>query len=171
MVAALESLHQAGADFGLIACNTVHLVFDNVKAKSPIPLLSIVEETCDEVARRGLRKVGLFGSTATMRSDFYQEVFSKRDITIVVPKEKDLAYINEKIFSELVFGAMLDETRNSYLRIAQKMIDQESIQGLILGCTEIPLLLTEVDEGKLGIPLFDTAKIHVQSALRYCLSA
>lgn len=169
LVAALESLYQAGADFGLIACNTAHRLFEDIEAKSPIPLLSIVEETCDVVARRGLKKVGLFGGSTTMKSHFYQDVFSKRNISILVPRENEQAYIGEKVFNELVLGIMLDGTRNEFLKIAQRMVDEDSIQGLILGCTEIPLLLTKDYEKEVGIPFFDTSRIHVQSALRYCL--
>jgi aspartate racemase len=167
LLTALQSLYQAGADFGLIAANTPHMVFGDVKAKSPIPLLSIVEETCNAVAERGLSKVGLIGTLVTMQSHFYRDVFNKHNISIVVPEEDEQAYIYSKIGSELGLGVMLDETRKNFLKITQRMIDQEAIQGLILGCTEIPLLLTKEE---LGIPFFDTSKIHAQSALRYCLS-
>lgn len=167
LAAAFQSLQKAGADFGLIAANTPHKVFENVEAKSPIPLLSIVEETCEVVARHGLTKVGLLGTLFTMQSHFYQDVFSKRNISIVVPKEDEQAYIHNKIVSELGVGIMLDETRGGFLKIAQRMIDEESIQGLILGCTEIPLLLTKEE---LGMPFFDTSKIHAEAAFRYCLS-
>jgi len=164
---AIEGLHRAGADFAIIACNTVHSVFDEVKAKSPLPLLSIVEETCGEVAGRGISKAGLFGSMLTMQGHFYQDVFNKRGIPIVVPKPEEQAYIDKKVFEELVRGLILDETREEFLKIVQRMIDEESIEGLILGCTEIPLLLTK-DE--LGIPFFDTSKIHAESAFRYALA-
>jgi len=167
LLAALQSLYRAGADFGLIAANTPHMVFEDVEAKSLIPLLSIVEETCNAITERGLSKVGLIGTLITMQANFYRDVFNKGNISIVVPKEDEQAYIYNKIASELGLGIMLDETRNNFLKIAQRMIDQESIQGLILGCTEIPLLLTKEE---LGIPFFDTSKIHAQNALKYCLS-
>ncbi len=170
VVAALESLYQAGADFGLIACNSAHRTFNDIETSSPIPLLSIVEETCDAVTRRGLKKVGLFGALTTMKSDFYQQIFSKRNISIAVPRDNEQAYIGDKVFSELVLGIMLDGTRNEFLKIAQRMVDRDLIQGLILGCTEIPLLLNKTNEAELEIPFFDTSKIHCQSALRYCLS-
>lgn len=167
LAATFQSLHKAGADFGLIAANSPHKVFEDIKTKSPIPLLSIVVETCEAVARHGLTKVGLLGTLFTMQSHFYKDVFSKRNISIVVPKEHEQAYIHNKIVSELGVGIMLDETRSSFLKITQRMIDEESIQGLILGCTEIPLLLTKEE---LGIHFFDTSKIHAEAAFKYCLS-
>ena len=165
---AIQCLYQAGADFAIIACNTAHVDFDDLKAKSPIPLLSIVEETCKAVTGLGLTKVGLFGSQLTMQEHFYQDVFSKKNISIVVPKREDQAYISSKTDEELVFGIIRDETRKGYLEVAQRMIDEESIQGLILGCTEIPLLL---GKEKFVIPFFDTSKIHAESAFRYSLLA
>ena len=165
---AIQCLYRAGADFAIIACNSAHVDFDDLKAKSPIPLLSIVEETCKAVAGLGLIKVGLFGCQLTMQEHFYQDVFSKKNISIVVPKGKDQAYISSKTDEELVFGIIRDETRKGFLEVAQRMIDEESIQGLILGCTEIPLLL---GKEKFVIPFFDTSKIHAESAFRYSLLA
>lgn len=167
LVEACQSLSRAGAEFGLIAANTPHMVFDHVREKSPIPLLSIVEETSEEVVRHGLRKVGLIGTLITMQSHFYEDVFRRRNISIAVPGEDEQTYIYEKIRSELGVGIMLAETRGRFLQIAQRMKEEDSIQGLILGCTEIPLLLTREE---LGIPFFDTSKIHAQSALRYSVA-
>jgi aspartate racemase len=163
----IQSLHRAGADFALIASNTPHLFFDELKAKSPIPLLSIVEATCDEVARQRLDKAGLFGTRITMKADFFQKVFRRRNISVIVPEEEEQAYINDKIFNELVLGKVVDESRRGLLEIVGRMIERDSIEGLILGCTELSLILPR-DE--LGIPFFDTIKIHAQSALDYSLS-
>lgn len=164
---ATQCLYRAGANFAIIACNDAHVDFDALKARSPILLLSIVEETCKAVAELGLTKVGLFGNQLTMQGHFYQNVFSKKNISIVVPKAKDQAYINSKIEEELVFGITQDETRKGFLEITQRMVDEESIQGLILGCTEIPLLL---GKEKFLIPFFDTSRIHAESAFRYSLT-
>ncbi len=165
---AIKSLHKAGADFGFIASNTPHIVFDEVKALSPIPLLSIVEETCRVVESRKLKKVGLLGTKTTMSSDFYQKVFSKKGISIIVPDEQDQDYINEKLFTEIMFNKINEETRQGLLTIVKRMVDETSIQGIILGCTELPLILTK-DE--FGIPFLNTTKIHVESAVNYCLSS
>lgn len=164
---AIECLQRARADFAIIACNTAHTIFNEVSARSALPLLSIVEETYKEVQRRGLRKVGLFGSQVTMEGTFYQEVFNHHNIPIVIPNPEERAYIDGKVFGELVPGIIRSETRKEFLRIAQRMIDEESIEGLILGCTEIPLLLTK-DE--LGIPFLDTSRIHAESAFSYALT-
>jgi len=173
LVGGIESLHRAGADFALIASNTPHIFFDELEAKSPIPLLSIVEATRDAVANpswhvagqgRGLERVGLFGTRFTMQADFFQKLFRRRNISVIVPEEEEQAYIDGKIFNELVWGKIVDETRTGLLEIVGSMIERGSIQGLILGCTELSLILPH-DE--LGIPFFDTIKIHAESALEY----
>ena len=171
VVTALESLHKAGADFGLIACNTIHMYFDNIQARSPLPLFSIVEETYKEVARYRLEKVGLLGTEKTMTARYYHDVFIKYGVSIAVPQKKERAYIGEKIMTELVSGTLSATTRHKFLEIAGQMKDKESIQGLILGCTELPLLITKDSEKVLGIPIFDTARIHARSALLYSLSS
>ena len=168
LLEAFHSLYRAGAEFGLISANTPHIVFDKIEGKTPIPLLSIVEETCKAVQKKGVRKVGLVGTEITMQSDFYRKVFNMKNITISVPRDDEQAYIMEKIRSELSVGIILEETRTGFLDIAKRMMKDDSIEGLILGCTEIPLLLTEET---LGIPFFDTSRIHAESALRYSLSA
>jgi len=167
LTATLSYLEQAGADFGLISSNTPHAVFDDLQANSPIPLISIVEETAKAVEKHGLRKVGLFGTKMTMRLHFYHDVFKKHDIGIAVPKQDEQDYIHNKIMTELVAGIIKNETRNGFLEIAQRMVDEESVEGLILGCTEIPILL---NKEVIGIPFFDTSKIHVKSALDYSRS-
>jgi len=170
LLEAIDSLYKAGADFAIIACNAMHQYYDEITSKSPIPLMSIVEEACTEVARLGLTKVGLFGAAPTMKSGFYQKVFSENGIDIVVPSDEEQAYISGKVVSELARGLFLDETRDAYLKIARRMVVEQSIEGLILGCTEIPLLLDKSCEEKLGIPLFDTSLIHMQAALKHSLS-
>lgn len=166
LVGGIASLHRAGADFALIACNTLHTFFEEIKAKSPLPLLSIVEVTCDAVASQGLERVGLFGTRYTMQADFFPRVFGKRNIAVIAPEEEEQAYIDDKIYNELVWGKVVDETKRGLLEIMGRMIERDSIQGLILGCTELSLIFPQ-DE--LGIPFFDTTKIHAQSALEYSL--
>ena len=120
LVDSAERLYRAGADFALIACNTAHIVFHDVKAKSPIPLLSIVEETCKEVQRRGLTRVGLFGSPDTMAKHYYQDVFDKQNISIIVPTEAEQTYIGSRVREELALGVILDEARQGFLDVAQR---------------------------------------------------
>jgi aspartate racemase len=162
----IESLYDAGADFAAIASNTPHIVFDKVNARSPMPLLSIVEQTCKKAKSLGLKKCGLFGTGFTMRSSFYQDHFSKHGISIVVPDEGDRKFLDDKIFSELAFGITKDETRKQFLQIVRRMIDEQSIDSLILACTELPLIL---DKDEYGIPFLSTTAIHVESIVQYCL--
>ena len=163
----IESLYDAGADFAVIASNTPHIVFDEVNLRSPMPLLSIVEQTCKKAKEMDLKKCGLFGTGFTMQSNFYQDCFNKHDISIAVPDEDDRKFLDDKIFSELAIGIIKDETRKQFLQIARKMIDVESIDSLILACTELPLILSG-DE--YGIPFLSTTAIHIESIVKYCLS-
>jgi len=166
LVNGLEVLHQAGADFGFISSNTPHIVFDRVKKLSPLPLLSIVEETCKQIDRLALRKVGLLGTKFTMQSDFYKKVCDKYKVKIFFPNEKEQDYIHSKLMSEIEFGIFIDETRDGLLSIVKRMIKEDLIEGIILGCTELPLILTK-DE--FGIPFLNTTKIHVESIINFCL--
>lgn len=167
LLGGLRALHRAGADFALISANTPHIVFERLRPLSPLPLLSIVEETGMAVSKLGIKTVGLFGTKITMSSDFYQRVFDVYGIRIVVPAIQEQDYINHKISSELMFNNILEATRNGLLEITERMIHDHGIQALILGCTELPLILTH-DE--LGIPFLNTTRIHALSAIRYCLT-
>ncbi len=164
----LKALHRAGADFAIISANTPHIVFDKLKPLSPLPLLSIVEETGKAARALGVGRVGLFGTRITMSSDFYQRVFKDNGIAIVVPTMDERDYIDHKISSELIFNNIREETRNGLLGIVERMIRDDDIQALILGCTELPLILTHDD---LGIPFLNTTRIHALSAVRYCLTS
>jgi aspartate racemase len=166
----LTALHNAGADLGIISCNACHGVFDEIEAASPMPVLSIVTETCKEVVKRGLTRVALFGMESTMNGGFYQEVFGRAGISVYVPDEAEQKYVSEKLRKEATLDCICDETKEGYLKILKKMVDAYDVQGLILGCTEMPLLMTEVEQQKAQIPFFDTGKIHVQSALAYSLA-
>ena len=162
----IVSLYKAGADFGIISANTPHIVFDKLEGLSPLPLISIVEETCKKVKAMGLQKVGLLGTSFTMQSSFFQDVFARDNISVVVPEEQEQEYIQDKLMTEIELGEFHELTRKGLLKIIKRMIDEEVIQGLILGCTELPLILTK-DE--FGITFFNTTKIHVESAIKYSL--
>jgi aspartate racemase len=162
----IESLEKAGAEFAAMSANTPHLVFDDLVKKSPLPLVSIVEAACDETLRLGLKRPGLVGTGFTMSGTFYQDVFSRRGIPVVIPEEEDREIINEKLFSEIELGIFKDETRELLIRIIKKMVQHQHIDCLILGCTEFPLILTEPVYG--GIPMLNTTKIHIDSIVRYC---
>lgn len=159
LIAEIEKLALAGAAFGALASNTPHLVFDELRRRSPIPLVSIVEATAAAAQARGLRRVGLFGAGFTMKANFYPEIFSRVGITIVVPTQTEQAYIHEKYMSDLVNGIILPETRERLLAIVDQLKERDDIEGLILGGTELPLILR--DESHNGVPFLDTTRIHV----------
>ena len=165
---AIDSLSHAGADFALMASNTPHIVFNEVAARSPIPLLSIVEETGRVASKFGFTRVGLFGTKFTMQADFYSNVLStKYGISVASPEKAEQDYIHHKIMTELVNGYIVEETRQELSRIARVMADKEGIEALILGCTELPLILFEE---AVGIPTLDTTRIHAEAALNLAQS-
>jgi len=163
LVGQVKKLADAGADFGLLASNTPHIVFDDIRAGSPLPLISIVEETCKKAQGLGLTKVGLFGTKFTMQGPTYTRVFSKHGIVIVVPTPRDQDYIHEKYMSELVNGVILAETKARLLEIIGALKAGRDIQGLILGGTELPLILQDTDDP--DIPFLDTTLIHVEAVV------
>jgi aspartate racemase len=160
------SIHRAGAEFAVIASNTPHIVFDEIKSKSPIPLLSIIEETCNKAQEMDLKNIGLMGTKLTMEADFYKKPFISKGISVAVPSEEEQQLIHHKLFSEIELGIFKDLTREKLLAIAKRMVDEEGIDSLILGCTELPLILTE---SKYGIPFLNTAAIHCESIIKHCL--
>ncbi len=163
LVDELQKLARAGADFGIIAANTPHIVFNEVQQRSPIPLISIVEATCAEAEKRGISKAGLIGTRYTMKARFYPDVFSKKGITLVVPTEEEQDYIHEKYLGELLKGVFLPKTRERLLEIIASMKQQHQIQAAILAGTELPLILH--GDQACGIPLLDTTQIHVQAVV------
>jgi aspartate racemase len=164
----IGKLARAGANFGLIAANTPHIVFDDVAPKSPIPLISIVEATRAAAKAHKLKKLGLFGTRFTMQADFYPKVFSRDGIDLVVPDPKDQDYIHDKYLNELVPGIFLPETRAGLLEIVDRLKEKIDIDGVILAGTELPLILRDPVHN--GIPFLDTMKIHAQAAVAEMLS-
>lgn len=166
LVEMVNALHNAGAEFAVIGSNTPHIVFDKVKSMSPLPMLSIVDETCKRASNMKLKKLGLMGTKFTMESDFFQKAFHDAGISIIVPMKDEQQFIHNKIISEIALGIIKNSTRQELLSIAKRMIDEDSIDGLILGCTELPLIL-EKDE--YGIPFLKTTAIHIDSIVDYCI--
>jgi len=163
----VKKLAQAGADVGLLSSNTPHIVFDDIQRQSPLPLISIVESACEATQALGLRKVGLFGTAFTMRGQFYPAVFSREKIALVTPTPDEQAYIHDKYMGELVHGVFGDATRERLLRIVDGLIERESIEGLVLGGTELPLILTNA--AYRGIPFIDTTRAHVERIIAEAL--
>ena len=160
LAAEIKRLAWAGADFAVLAANTPHLVFDELQKLSPIPLLSIVEATCDEARSLGFKRVALFGTRFTMQARFYPDVFTKAGLGLVVPTATDQDFIHEKYLGELLNNIFLSETREGLLTIVDRMKTTENIDAVILGGTELPLLLNQPEHN--GIPFLDTTRIHVK---------
>ena len=167
LVEKIEAVSRAGAEFAAIASNTPHIVFDAVQSRSPIPLISIVEETCKQAESLGLKRLGLMGTKFTMEADFYQKSFAAKGMSVAVPDETAQQCIQEKLFSEIELGIIKESTRQDLLGIVRQMIAKEAIEALILGCTELPLILTK-DE--FGIPFLNTTAIQVASIMNYCMT-
>jgi aspartate racemase len=164
----LQKLARAGAGCGLIAANTPHIVFNEVRSRSPIPLISIVEITRDAANERGLRRLALFATSFTVKARFYPDVFSKASIALSIPDEKDQAFIHHIYLNELVKGMVREETRAALLTILDRLKERDGIQGLILGGTELSLIFREPIVR--GIVILDTTKIHARAIVAEALS-
>lgn len=162
----VESLRRAGVDFVALSANTPHQLFDPLQERSALPLISIVEATCEEAKRKGLKRAGLFGTEFTMKASFFPDVFKKQNIEVVMPGHDDQALINQKLFSEIELGIFKDETRQMLIAIIEKMVLEQHIDSLILGCTEFPLILEK--DSYAGIPVLNTTQIHVDSIVKQC---
>ena len=166
MINAARALEQAGADFGIIAANTMHIAFDEVQAAVKIPFLHLVDATAEAIKAKGFSNVGLLGTKFTMNEPFYRERLSAKRINAIVPEASDREEVDRVIYEELVRGRILDESRKRFVEIISGL-SQSGAEGVILGCTEIPLLVSEKDS---SLPLFDTTTIHAQKALEYAIS-
>jgi aspartate racemase len=165
---AAESLARAGADFGCIAANTPHLVFDELERRSPIPLISIVRATVDHATTLGWKKLGLFGTGFTMRASFYPDEFERAGITLVPPAEPERNFIHRIYMGELLKNQFLPQTRSVIATIAHRMKAEDEIEALILAGTELPLLLRDAPVE--GLPFLDTTNIHVEAIVDRLLS-
>jgi len=168
MLEEIRRLARAGATHGLLSSNTPHIVFDEVQRTSPIPLISIVETACRATAERRLKRVGLFGTRFTMQGGFYQRVFAREGIEVAIPESGDQEFIHDTYLNELVNGVVLAATRERYIAIARRMKEEQGIEALILGGTELPLLLRDAID--IGMTLLDTARLHVEAAVSELLA-
>ena len=163
----IDNLKKAGADFAALTANTPHMLFDDLKKKSPLTLISIVEATLNVCIQKGLKRPGLIGTGFTMNATFYADVFSRKGLEVFVPDTKDRKEINYKLFTEIELGIFKDETRNMLIDKIEKLARQHRIDSIILGCTEFPLILTEPIYA--GIPALNTTGIHVKEIVDYCM--
>jgi aspartate racemase len=159
LAASVSRLARAGVDFVALTANTPHIVFDELAARSPVPLLSIVEVCAEEAKRRGLRRIALLGTRFTMEASFYTDVCARRGITIVTPSESDRAWVHERYVGELLRGDFRDETRHRIVALIAILREAERVDGVVLGGTELPLLLRTPEIA--GVPALDTTALHV----------
>ena len=164
---AAGQLEKAGADFILIATNTMHLVVEEVRAGISIPVLSLLDVVGAALAAQGIQTAGLLGTRFTMESSLYPEAMADHGVQVLVPEPTDQTTVNEIIYNELVAGDTRPESRARYVTVIKKLAAQGA-QGIILGCTEIPSLIGSED---INLPLFDTTRLHAEAALNFALSS
>jgi len=165
----IARLDRSGATVGLLASNTPHLVFDELQRASAIPLISIVDATARAAEAQGLKQLALLGTRFTMEGGFYQDALRRRGITVVVPAETERQFVHDRYMSELVAGNYHGDTRDAVLAILDRMRRDDQIDGVILGGTELPLLLRDGPPAR--IPFLDTTAIHVEAAVAKLLSS
>lgn len=157
----IRRLERAGCDFAAMAANTPHIVFDDLVAESPVPLLSIVEACADAVEARRFRRVGLLGTGFTMAAGFYPTVLNRRGIDVQVPSEDLRSWLHDRYLGELLNGVFTDATRAGVARIVEDWAEQGSVDAVVLAGTELPLLIRS--DALAGLPLLDTTRIHVSA--------
>lgn len=167
LLKAAEILKSGGAEAIVLCANTMHLIADKLQDAIGLPLIHIAEETAVEIQKKQIKKIGLLGTKFTMELDFFKDKLIKKEIETIIPiSEEDKDFIHYTIFEELGRGLVKDDTKKRYLEIANELI-QNGAEGIILGCTEIPLV---IKEGDLNVPIFDTTLIHTQAAINFQLT-
>jgi aspartate racemase len=164
LLASLRRLAGAGVDFAAMTANTPHIVFDELAARSPVPLLSIVEVCAQEAQRRSLGRLALLGTRFTMEAAFYPLVCARYGIAVVMPHEADRAWIHERYVGQLLRGEFRDDTRREFTSLVSRLQDEEGIDGIILGGTELPLLLSSALIA--DVPALDTTALHVAAIVK-----
>ena len=157
---AAQALERAGADYIVICTNTMHKVVLEIGRRIHIPILHIADMTAVQLKKQGIRKVGLLGTKYTMQQDFYKNILIRQGIEVIVPNDDDVDVVNRVIYDELCLGKIFEKSKAVYLDIIQELV-RNGAQGIILGCTEIGLLIQQSDT---DIPLFDTTLIHAKQA-------
>ena len=162
---AANNLEKAGADFIVICTNTMHKVINQIKEKISIPILHIAEMTAEKILEKGLKNIALLGTKYTMEQDFYKSKLIEKGINVIIPDKNDIEIINEVIYDELCLGTINSDSKKKFLEIVDKL-RSKGAEGIILGCTEIGLLIKNEDT---DVPLFDTAVIHAEEAAIYSI--
>lgn len=156
----IRSLSAAGAQYAALTGITPHIVFDRLVQESPIPLVSMIDTARDYARNHEYQKIGLLGTLPTMNGTFFQNSFAKCGITVVTPTDAEKAYIGDKIENELELGKISFETQTRFRKIAERMIQEDQVQALVLGCTELPLLFDKI---QLSVPYIDVMLVHIDA--------
>ena len=164
---AAKALEGAGADFLVICTNTMHKVAPEIAARVSIPILHIADATADALEAAGIRRVALLGTKYTMTQDFYKDKLIASGVDVLIPEEDDIAFVNRVIYDELCLGVISEDSRRGYLAVIDKLAARGA-QGVILGCTEIGLLIRQSDT---ALPVFDTTRIHAERAAALALES
>jgi aspartate racemase len=166
LVDALENLRGAGAEVGALTANTPHLFLDRIRSRTALPLISIVDATLERARDLGVRRALLLGTKATMEAPMYPEALATVGIEIVIPDEGERRFINRSIYDDLAAGRVTPELRDTYVGICRRQIEANGVDAVILGCTELPLVLTADD---LPVPLIDTTRCHAEAIFAQAL--
>ena len=160
-----QNLEKAGADCIAFCANTPHIIADDIQRIIGIPIINIAEETAKAVSKHNFKKVGLLGTRITMEQPFYKEKLLKYGITVVVPEFEERKFIHSSILDEMAKEIFKEETKQKYLKIINQLV-LEGVEGIVLGCTEIPILIKQEDS---PVPLFDTTLIHASAIVNFAL--
>jgi len=167
MVQAAKNLEKSGAEVIILCTNTMHLLSNEIQENISIPFLHIAKSTGKDILKKGINKVALLGTKFTMEKDFYKNILLHEfNIQVVIPEKEDREIVHNIIYNELVHGDFKEDSKKSMLKIIQKL-ERQGAEGVILGCTEIPLLIKQKD---VHIHVFDTTKIHAEDAVDFALS-
>ncbi len=167
LIKSINNLEKAGADFAVIASNTPHIAWNLIKDKVNIPLISIIEATCDYITGKNYRTVLVFGTKFTMRGGLYSKPLAERGIAAIVPSENDIEKLGGIIYPNLENGIVIAEDKKTMIEIAEKYIKQYNADALMLGCTEIPLM---IKEGDVSVPVINTVQVHVAAVGKWLMS-
>lgn len=165
LIDAAQKLEIAGADCIGLCANTLHYYADDLQKQILKPIIHIASATADEIKRKGLSKVGLLGTKMTMEEDFYKNRLSNSQILTLIPNEPERAFIQRTILNELLKNIFLEKTKAQFLQIISSL-QQQGVEGIVLGCTEIPLLIKQSD---VKLPVFNTLEIHVNAIVDFAL--
>lgn len=160
MIKSVTNLQQAGAEIAAITANTEHIVWDGMKDSFSIPVISIVDAVVDEVIKKGYKKVLIFGTIFTMESGLYEKAFKEKGIHPILPSDEDKRIIGDLIYPNLENGVIISEDRTKMLALAEKYMKETEADALLLGCTELPLI---IKEGDISIPILDSTEIHINA--------